>query len=76
MSDDAYDDVRAYDETWDVWAADMSADEKAAAAAILRGTIGYVCWQMGIDSESILGPRRDAALRRFGVIPCDEQDAR
>ena len=73
--DDRYTDVRAYDPTWDEWTADLSITEREVAAVMLRDTFGYRCWQIGVNVESIVGPPRDAMLRRLGIIPDERREA-
>ena len=68
MADDRYADVRRYDPTWDEWTEGKGIAEKEAAAVMLRDTFGYRCWEIGVNVESIVGPPRDAMLRRLGII--------
>ena len=74
MHDDRYADVRRYDPTWDEWTAGMGTTEKEATAVMLRDTFGYQCWKIGVNVESIVGPPRDAMLRRLGIIPTEQRE--
>ena len=74
MVPDRYADVREYDPTWDEWTADFGVAEKESAAVMLRDTFGYQCWKIGVNVESIVGPPRDAMLRRLGIIPHERSE--
>lgn len=74
MTEDRYADVRAYDPTWDDWTESLGVTEKECAAVLMRESFGYRCWQIGVNVESIVGPPRDAMLRRLGIIPGERRE--
>ena len=69
-------DVRAYDDTWDAWTADMTDDERGQAAQQVRETAGYAAWTFGPSHyaayRASVGAFRNVFLRFMGVIPEDE----